>query len=102
MEMKDLSYTYEAPSVAKETSAKNEKHYPTLRLEKSIPMELMSKDVGDECEVKLVARISAKSINEDMGKKRMSVTLECLKMGYEKSTKTKKKDVNNNAQSYME
>jgi len=102
MEMKDLGYTYDTAESMPTKSNKNEKHYPTIRLEKSLPEGLMSKDVGDEIEVKVLCRIASKSINESGGKKMQCVTLDCLKMGIDKTTKSKKGVVNQNAQSYME
>lgn len=101
MEMKDLGYTFDMSSPEVSPSGKNTKHYPSLRLEKNIPANLMAKDVGDEVELVIKAKITEKSARSSAKDKRLALSLDVLSMGYE-GKPSKKKEVSSGSQSWID
>lgn len=101
MEMKDLGYTYDTTEMGPTSPDKKTKHYPSLRLEKNVPASLMSKDVGDEVELVIKAKIIEKIARTDAKDKRVTISLDVLSMGYE-GKPTKKKEVSSGSQSWID
>ena len=62
-------------------SGKNKKHYPSLYLD-VVPEEIMSKDVGSTCRLEIIGEVVSKSINDENGGTRESMTIEVKKIGY--------------------
>lgn len=56
-------------------------YYPSLHLSENAPEEIMKKDVGDECSLHIMGKISSKSLSDGPGGKNKSIRIDIHKLG---------------------
>ena len=81
MKMLDMGEKMEETSPVQKEGSKQRIDYPTIHLSNKIPDNLFEKEIGEECELKIIVKIVNKGIDENVEKKRKNLTLEVHQMG---------------------
>lgn len=88
--MKDLGYTYDDQPIEAPKPNKKMKHYPSFYIDRKVPEDVASFNVGDEIIIKAKVKITSKELREFENRKKAEIRLDVLAM--ESMTKPKKKE----------
>lgn len=82
MQLNDMGYKSESPSaVSVSDEGKSKVRYPTFSLSKSIPDDLMAKEMGKMVRLEIVARVTGKSIDTYSEREDRRMEFEIVKLG---------------------
>lgn len=80
--MVDMGYKDSVATAIPNESKEPKVRYPSFSIQKNIPKDLMSKDIGATCRIELIVKVVGKSIDQYSEDRDERLELEIHKLGY--------------------